>query len=111
MYGSYWDEDWSSGGTGTLTPWSNQQTTQTAINAPTWLPSQSLGNPVNNYQWTPPPGPSASERKAAESRARASAMAADALHGVQPRNNHHRSLRGFSDAPRRPVYRGSRGGR
>ncbi len=115
MYGSYWDEDWSSGGavtpTGSRSPWLAQFPTQTTVVvAPTWLPSQSYGNA---YEWVhaPPPGPSAAERKAAESRARASSMASDALHGIQPRNNHHRTLRGFSDAPRRPVYRGSRGGR
>jgi hypothetical protein len=46
--------------------------------------------------------------KAERSRELAAQMASDSLHGVQPRNAHHRSLRGFSDAPRRPVYRGSR---
>ena len=46
--------------------------------------------------------------KAERSRELAAQLASDSLHGVQPRNNHHRSLRGFSDAPRRPVYRGSR---
>ena len=46
--------------------------------------------------------------KAQRSREAAAKLASDSLHGVQPRNAHHRSLRGYSDAPRRPVYRGAR---
>lgn len=88
----------------TQSPWPFQSPSQT----PVWIlvPGYSPNDLI-----PPPLHPSASERKRAEDHARASAMASTALHGVQPRNSHHRSLRGYADAPRRPCYRGARGGR
>ena len=92
-------------------PDQNSQTSTTDLwGRPYPLDSQTTSTPA----WFVIPaavGPSAAERKAIESHQRASAMASAALHGVQPRNTHHRSLRGYADAPRRPCYRAPRGGR
>lgn len=46
--------------------------------------------------------------QAEHSRKAAAHAASEARTLPQPRNTHHRSLRGYADAPRRPCYRGSR---
>ena len=101
MYGEFWSTNpfdsqfqrsvWT---VPTMAEWQNQQT------QPTWISVDPSST-----------GPTPAEAKALASRARAASMASDSLHGVQPRNSHHRSLRGYADAPRRPCYRGARGGR